>query len=289
MSDERLQEVFDELGDEQAAKEALLEFAADEGDQETRAGICKTYAEALARTGRILWTHGALIGSGRVEGQSPFGFGDDDVVGLATVCQIGGELTRGAMDLIEADNLYGASALVRQLLEVEYLSFAFAEKDEIAAEWMHADRNQRRKFWSPGELRKRSGGRYLSADYWDHCDRGGHPTRDSLPLLPDHKQPHRAFFWADLAGHLYSIWSNVVRAVEVRGDGLSDEVRVVFPSIAEATAIWLEDDRLTLMLRAMHARVRRPQTQTRSAARDDQLEVGDKGGLVVLPGEVRLQ
>ena len=258
MSDERLQELFDELGGEEIAKEALLEFAADERDQEIRAEMCRKYTGALARTGKLLWMHGALIGPDRVESRSPFGFGNDDVVGLATVCQIGGELTRGAIDLIEVDNRYGASALVRQLLEVEYLSSAFAEKDEIAAEWMHADRDQRRRFWSPGELRKRSGGRYLSADYWDHCDRGGHPTRDALLLLPDHEQPHPAFFWADLAGHLYSIWSNVVRAVEVRGDELPAEVGAVFPSLAEATASWLENDKLTMMIRAMHARIQRP-------------------------------
>jgi hypothetical protein len=69
---------------------------------------------------------------------------------------------------------------------------------------------------------------------------------------------HPAFFWTDLAGHLYSIWSNVVRAVEVREDELSDEVRTAFPSIAEATENWLEQDKLTLVLRAMHARIRRP-------------------------------
>jgi hypothetical protein len=261
MSNERLQEIYEDLGGEEAAKEALLELADDEEDKEARAEMCRRYAEALAQTGKFLWLHGALIGPDRAEGQSPFGFGNDDVVGLATVCQIGGELTRGAIDLIEADNRYGAAALVRQLLEIEYLSFAFAEKDEIAAEWLHADRDRRKRFWSPGELRKRSGGRYLSADYWDHCDRGGHPTRDAFPLLPDHKQMHPAFFWADLAGHLYSVWSNVVRAVEVRGDELSAEVRTAFPSIAEATECWLEQDKLTLVLRAMHAQVRRPADQ----------------------------
>jgi hypothetical protein len=257
VGEQELQEVFDELGGEEAAKESLFELAVDEDDQESRAKICRTYANALEQIGKWLWLQGAMIGPDRAEGQSPFGFGSDDVVGLATVCQIGGELARGAIALFEADNPYAASALVRQLLEIEYLASAFAEKDEIAAEWMRADRNQRRKFWSPSELRKRSDGRYLSKDYWDHCDRGGHPTRDALPLLPDHNSPPPAFLWADLAGHLYSIWSSVVRAVEVRGDELPDEARSTFPKITVATEAWLKKDRLTLVLRAMHMRVRR--------------------------------
>ena len=229
MSEEQRQEVLDELGGEEAVKEALLELAADEDDQRSRAEICRTYASALERIGKLLWLQGTLIGPDRAEGDSPFGFGSDEVVGLATVCQIGGELVRGAIDQLDAGNRYSASALVRQLLEVEYLASAFAEKDDIAAEWMRADRDQRRKFWSPAELRKRSDGRFLSKDYWDHCDRGGHPTREALPLLPDHNSQPVAFLWADLAGHLFSIWSSVVRAVEVRGDELADEVKSRVP------------------------------------------------------------
>jgi hypothetical protein len=90
-----------------------------------------------------------MFGPYRAEGRSPIDFGSDDVVGLATVCQVGGELARGAVELLGANNRYGASALVRQLVEVEYLAAAFSEKgDEIAGEWMRADREERKKFWS---------------------------------------------------------------------------------------------------------------------------------------------
>jgi predicted NodU family carbamoyl transferase len=99
MSEERLQEVFEELGGEEAAKEALLELAADQADQEARTKICRVYAEALARTGKLLWIQGAMFGPDRAEGRSPFDFGSDDDVGLATVCQVGGELAGGTVDL----------------------------------------------------------------------------------------------------------------------------------------------------------------------------------------------
>jgi hypothetical protein len=122
---------------------------------------------------------------------------------------------------------------------------------------MRADREERKKFWSPAKIRKRSAGRYLPEDYWDHCDRGGHPTREALTLLPDHDRLPAAFLWADLAGHLAGIWSNVVRAIEIREDEIADEVRAGFPEVAEATTTWLDADKLTLVLRAMHSRVRR--------------------------------
>jgi phage/plasmid primase-like uncharacterized protein len=48
------------------------------------------------------------------------------VVGVATVAQISGELGAGAVALLEAGNNYAAAALIRQLVEVEYLASAFA-------------------------------------------------------------------------------------------------------------------------------------------------------------------
>ena len=258
MSNEKLQEVLAELGGEEEAREVLLELAADKADQKTRAKMCATYADALAETGKRLWVDGALSGPDRTVGKSPFDFGNDDTVGLATICQVGGQLAKGTVDLLGAENLYGAQALIRQIVEVEYLANAFAEKDDIAAEWMRADRDERRRFWSPAGLRKRSAGKFLSEDYWDHCDRGGHPTREALPYLPEHQGLPSAFVWADLAGHLYGTWSGVIRAVDVRGNQVGQHVGVQFPAVAKAQAEWLDNDKLTLVLRAMHGRVRRP-------------------------------
>lgn len=256
--DARLQKVYDELGGPDNARREILVLAEDEADSEARVAMCHVYADALARLGSSLWISGAIFGTDRRDGLSPFGFGDDDVVGLATVCQIAGELARGATALFEATNIYGGAALVRQLLEVGYLASAFADGDRLAAEWMRADRAERQKFWSPGRLRKKSNGRHLSNDYWDHCDRGGHPTARALDLLPDHEGTPSAFLWADLAGHLHTIWLSVEAAVDARAGRLPDDVGAWFPEITAAGESWLEQDKLTLVLRAMHKRVRRP-------------------------------
>ena len=59
-----------------------------------------------------MWLSGAIIGTARITGTSPFGVGDDRTVGLATVCLIGGELAGGAVQLLK-DKRAGFLAAVR--------------------------------------------------------------------------------------------------------------------------------------------------------------------------------
>jgi hypothetical protein len=193
----------------------LLDELADDAEASaSRIRVCEEIADALARLGKLLWLSGALSGTDRITGTSPFGFGDDRMVGLATICQIGGELGRGAVELLKADSRYAAAALVRQLVEVEYLADAFAEEHEIAAQWLRADRKQRVEFWSPGNLRKRASGRFLNTDYWHHCEMGGHPASPGMRLIPGHIQLNAGMLWVDLAGHLAPLWRAVVKATE---------------------------------------------------------------------------
>lgn len=129
---------------------------------------------------------GNLIGPDRKSGASPFRFGDDRTVGVATVAQIGRELSGATVDLLQAGHLYAASALTRQLVEVEYLAHAFAHDHGVAAGWLPADRKERLAFWTPAAVRKRADGAFPAEDYRRHCDLGGHPTTEERQLLPDH-------------------------------------------------------------------------------------------------------
>jgi hypothetical protein len=113
-----------------------IEDAADDPDgQALREHTCRGLAGTFREAGKLLWVIGYFVGADRVEGASPFGFGSDKSVGLALVIQIGGELLDGAVTLLSDDNLYGAASLLRQLVEIEYLAWAFAEDDEQAMEW----------------------------------------------------------------------------------------------------------------------------------------------------------
>ena len=102
--------------------------------------------------------------------------------------QIGGELADGTIALLRAGQRYGAAALIRQLVEVEYLAAVFAGGSTIAADWMRTTRDERLKFWSPTKLRQLASREFLPSDYWTHCEFGGHPTPRALALLPDHSR-----------------------------------------------------------------------------------------------------
>lgn len=195
--------------------EDILEFAArEERANETREDFCDLLAVALRDGGQILWVSGNFVGPDRVEETSPFRFGDDATVGLATVMQIAGELTKGAISLLRDGNRYGAAALIRQLVEVEYLAWAFAEDEDEARKWMRSDKEERRKFWQPIRIRERADGRFRGVDYAEHCGKGGHPSPEGIYLLPDHRAPEAStpFWWCDLAIHGHSVWRYALAA-----------------------------------------------------------------------------
>ncbi len=216
-------------------------MATDKNGQRARRKMCRAYSGELANAGEML----------RDADQG------EDIAGLATLCLVGAELARGAGDLLDKGNRYGAQALIRQLVEVEYLASAFAEKDEIAAQWVRSDRAERQKFWSPAKLRARANGKFLREDYWDHCELGGHPTPVATVLLdPDEYPP--GFIWADMCGHLHGIWDGVITAVDVRRDQLPESFGIPLGPIMNAEERWMEADELTRVLRSMHMLFRRP-------------------------------
>lgn len=246
-----------ELPEDEHDREELLELLRRLGEQEparaARIALCEVIAAGLARVGQVLWVSGALVGPHRVSGESRHGFGDDRVVGVATVAQIGGELARGSVELLRSGNRYAAAALVRQLLEVEYLAHAFAGEHESAAEWLRADRKERLKYWTPREIRLRADGAFLGEHYGSHCDRGGHPTIEGLPLLPDHSwQLDTPFLWADLAVHLASVWSHVMAAAALAyGGTFPGEWNV--PDVDVALEAWRSSDALYAALQQINA------------------------------------
>jgi hypothetical protein len=53
----------------------------------------------------------------------------------------------GCADLIADGRHYAGAALVRQLVEVEYLAWAFETKDEESAKWLRSRREEREQFF----------------------------------------------------------------------------------------------------------------------------------------------
>lgn len=101
---------------------------------------------------------------------------------VSLVAQGARALLTGARTLLP-DNAYAASALVRQLVEIEYLAWACAHDEAETLDWITSDSDTRRKRWLPSHLRKRAGDRFDAKEYSDHCEAGGHPTPVGIMTL----------------------------------------------------------------------------------------------------------
>jgi len=223
----------------------------DAKSREVRNALGELLPVGLAAVGRVLWVGGTLIGPDRVTGESPFNYGRDAVAGLGIVVQTAGALTAGIRQLDEAGNVYSASALLRQLVEVEYLSWAFAEDHEEAERWLRSTNHERRNTWQPRHLRARSQGKFRGSDYGFHCEMAGHPTPRAARLLPDHTPWPEWFVALELAVHGASIWDYVQVAVEQNGYQdvvASDQAR----DVTVAVERWRSTDAVLPRLRALH-------------------------------------
>jgi hypothetical protein len=151
-----------------------------------------------------------------------FGMSEGARRAFAMVAQIGAELSVGAAKLYNAERWYAGAALVRQLIEVEYLLFLFAIDDEEPLRWLKASDEEARKTFAPAQMRKRSAGRFQVEEYGVHCKIGGHPRVDGHILLRERITPisssplelfNPAIQWVDLAQHLERLATHYMAGV----------------------------------------------------------------------------
>jgi hypothetical protein len=243
--------------DGEELRAAAIEAGRDAAGHASRTELCEALVIAFGKVGELLWVSGAIIGPDRVGGDSPFRFGSDATVGLATVVRIAGELSRGAVALLREGNQYSAFALVRQLVEVEYLAWAFAEDEEEAMNWLRSSQKERMRFWSPRHIRKRAGGRFRGKDYSLHCETGGHPTPDGNSLLLGGARADSDFFARDdLIFHGLGVWDYALSAAGRFGWGSEIRELPEAKSVAAARERREANDPLLPPLRAMQASLR---------------------------------
>ena len=199
-----------------------------------RESTCQELAEAMCATGAVLWAFGA-VGQPRRS--------------LAVAIQMGGETGRGAVSLLRDRNRYGAAALVRQLVEIEYLLCLFATDKTEPPRWASMDLDAVRKEYQPARMRDRCGDRFRASEYSIHCQVGGHPRFAAAYVLPEHVSIGRftedvvfAAGWVDLGQHLVAMWRWVE---EILNEYALMKVGLAKSSLESArTAIdaWLRDD-----------------------------------------------
>lgn len=232
------------MGDDADLPETVDAASCPEIDR-ARTAFCRHLGPAFATVGQHLWVTGNMVGGDRVSGASPFGFGDDAAVGVGLLAEIASELTSGSIALLDMDGTYGAMALIRQLVEVEYLLWAFANDKQEAESWLRSTKAERFKKWSPKHLRERAGDRFRGKDYGDHCEIGGHPTPSARLMLRGHSvRRDAAFCWLELAIHGRSSWDYLVSAIGglVRADWHVDQLRELadVSSLLRAGEQWID-------------------------------------------------
>jgi hypothetical protein len=175
--------------EEALAALTILDFFAylvdDDDAAAARERHCEAVSSALENVASWLAVD-AWLGAGDVQDTSAADQAEADpvrrrsFVAVGLVAQISSELVSGALLLFRNGNEYAASALVRQLIECEYLLRAFGLNFAEAARWHDANDSERWDF-TPSKLRKIGG--FDRKEYAAHCESGGHPHPSGRQLM----------------------------------------------------------------------------------------------------------
>lgn len=137
--------------------------------------------------------------------------GPQELHAIGLLMQMAGELALAAGRLLSDGEYYAGAALVRQVVEIEYLTWTFKEGHRNPSKWLKSTHAERMKDFSPSELRKTSKGRFLFKDYQDHCEQGGHPVPRGSFLLAGESPGSAQLLLVDLMCHSWRTWDQVVR------------------------------------------------------------------------------
>jgi hypothetical protein len=190
-------------------REAMAAAAMDSELMTLRYELAKFCSVRLKEVGTELEVFGHVLGPDRARGISPFGHGSDETVAVSVLLRIASEITLASADLFADGRCYAAAALLRQVVEVEYLAWAFETRDGDAERWLRSTQEERLEFFKPAKLRAAAQGKFRGKDYGYHCELGGHPVPGSVILLNGDTAVSQLLL-SDLLGHIGRIWDHLV-------------------------------------------------------------------------------
>jgi len=188
---------------------AAQKAAVDGSQVSSRHKLARYAAQTFSVAGEELYAVGHIFGSDRVSGESPHGHGNDEIVAVSLLLRIAGQLIAASESLFRDGHTYAAAALIRQMVEIEYLAWAFHTRDKDAERWLRSDAEVRRQFFTPAKLRAAAQGKFRGQDYGYHCELGGHPVPGAEILF--RSEPFTAqLLLSDLLGHAGRIWDHLL-------------------------------------------------------------------------------
>jgi hypothetical protein len=155
--------------------------------------------------------------------------------------------------MAERNRYYAVGAVIRQLIECEYLLALFNEDLDYAKRWLESTPDEVRESFAPAKMRKLTG-TFSNEEYWGHCSTGGHPAPKGARLLE--KLDPRRQSWpysaaevaTDLGLHLRRIWKaadSLLGKHHARYERVRADQR---RQAEEAWTRWLEADPLVAAL-----------------------------------------
>ncbi len=193
----------------QVVKDTIRLAAGDKVLMQLRSELAHFAAKTFGASGTELHALGHILGTDRIDGTSPFGHGSDETVAVSMLLRIATQLVSASADLFLDGRPYAAAALLRQIVEIEYLAWAMETRDSDGERWLRSDRSLRESFFTPAKLRKAAQGKFRGKDYGYHCEMGGHPVPVASILLGnDTAMPQ--LLLVDLLGHAGRIWDHLV-------------------------------------------------------------------------------
>jgi hypothetical protein len=133
----------------------------------------------------------------------------NEVRAIGALLQMAGELGFASSRMLSGNEHYAGAALLRQIVEVEYLTWTFKEGYESPKGWLESSFDERMRAFSPKQLRSNSKGRFLFKDYQDHCEQGGHPVPRGIELLGGRAREQAQLLQVDLLMHCWRTWDQV--------------------------------------------------------------------------------
>ncbi len=166
---------------------------------------------------------------------------DDQELSVALLARLASELAAGISLLLRQMHTYPAGALLRHMIEIEYLMFlGYLDEAQFKRRY-RADASELRSEFSPQRMRKASGGMFRDLEYWQHCELGGHPHPKSRVLLSQYSNdvPPQAFILPDAVHHLRRFWTSLKLVLARSGHGESAYSQHVDP-LEDAINRWTQ-------------------------------------------------